>query len=208
MKRRSKAGEFAVWESTAAAARVGSAGSEAARGLGGGEPDHEGADQALQPGHFGLRNSGFDEGGVDDVHRAHGVRCDSRPREEQVYGPGVTLGHLAASVREVAQPFVPGLLVDLDATLALARAGHVIARGTQEELTRHLPGELRVTFADPTEPELRLPTTDPGADLAALLAAGRTPVSVDIRRPSLDDLYHSLEAAAVEKKTESRDVAA
>ncbi|MFJ5151619.1 hypothetical protein ACIQCF_08525 [Streptomyces sp. NPDC088353] len=120
----------------------------------------------------------------------------------------MTLGHLAASVREVAQPFVPGLLVDLDATLALARAGRVIARGTQEELTRHLPGELRVTFADPTEPELRLPTTDPGADLAALLAAGRTPVSVDIRRPSLDDLYHSLEAAAVEKKTESRDVAA
>ncbi|MFE9310266.1 hypothetical protein ACFYM5_21590 [Streptomyces sp. NPDC006706] len=120
----------------------------------------------------------------------------------------MTLGHLAASVREVAQPFVPGLLVDLDATLALARAGRVIARGTQEELTRHLPGELRVTFADPTEPELRLPTTDPGADLAALLASGRTPVSVDIRRPSLDDLYHSLEAAAVEKKTESRDVAA
>ncbi|GED89045.1 ABC transporter ATP-binding protein [Streptomyces sp. 6-11-2] len=100
-------------------------------------------------------------------------------------------------------------LVDLDATLALARDGRVIARGTQEELTRHLPGELRVTFADSTEPELRLPTTDPGADLAALLAAGRTPVSVDIRRPSLDDLYHSLEAAAIEKKkTEPRDVAA
>ncbi|MGW2893775.1 ABC transporter ATP-binding protein [Streptomyces sp. NPDC001212] len=101
-------------------------------------------------------------------------------------------------------------LVDLDATLALARAGRVIARGTQEGLTRHLPGELRVTFANPTEPELRLPTTDPGAELAALLAAGRTPVSVDIRRPSLDDLYHSLEAGAIEKrkKTEPRDVAA
>ncbi|MGW3287431.1 ABC transporter ATP-binding protein [Streptomyces sp. NPDC001002] len=84
-------------------------------------------------------------------------------------------------------------LVDLDATLALARAGRVIARGTQEELTRHLPGELRVAFADPAEAELRLPTTDPGADLAALLAAGRTPSSVDIRRPSLDDLYRSLE---------------
>lgn len=99
-------------------------------------------------------------------------------------------------------------LVDLDATLALARAGRVIARGTQEELTRHLPGELRVTFADPAEPELRLPTADPGADLAALLASGRTPVSVDIRRPGLDDLYHSLEAAATEEKTEPRDVAA
>ncbi|MFJ4787836.1 ABC transporter ATP-binding protein [Streptomyces sp. NPDC088794] len=89
-------------------------------------------------------------------------------------------------------------LVDLDATLALARAGRVIARGTQEELTRHLPGELRVSFADPAEAELRMSTTDPGADLAALLAAGRTPSSVDIRRPSLDDLYRSLESTEQE----------
>ncbi|MEV4297850.1 ABC transporter ATP-binding protein [Microbispora rosea] len=85
-------------------------------------------------------------------------------------------------------------LVDLDATVALARAGRVVARGTQQELTRGLPGELRVTFANPAEPELRLPTVDPGADLAALLAAGRTPTSVDVRRPSLDDLYRALEA--------------
>ncbi|MBE3011365.1 ABC transporter ATP-binding protein [Microbispora sp. NEAU-D428] len=93
-------------------------------------------------------------------------------------------------------------LVDLDATMALARAGRVVARGTQQELTRGLPGELRVTFADPAEPELRLPTVDPGADLAALLAAGRTPTSVDVRRPSLDDLYRALEAG------KARDVAA
>ncbi|GIH51316.1 ABC-2 type transport system ATP-binding protein [Microbispora rosea] len=93
-------------------------------------------------------------------------------------------------------------LVDLDATVALARAGRVVARGTQQELTRGLPGELRVTFADPAEPELRLPTVDPGADLAALLAAGRTPTSVDVRRPSLDDLYRALEAG------KARDVAA
>jgi len=88
-------------------------------------------------------------------------------------------------------------LVDLGATLALARAGRVIARGTQEELTRDLPGELRVTFTDPGEPELRIPTKNPGTDLAALLTDGRTPASVDIRRPSLDDLYRSLEATAV-----------
>ncbi|MDX3383379.1 ABC transporter ATP-binding protein [Streptomyces niveiscabiei] len=85
-------------------------------------------------------------------------------------------------------------LVDLDATLALARDGRVIARGTQEALTRDLPGELRVTFA--TGPEHRAPTKTPAADLAALLATGRTPVTVDVRRPSLDDLYHSLEATA------------
>ncbi|MFJ9537594.1 ABC transporter ATP-binding protein [Streptomyces sp. NPDC101225] len=89
-------------------------------------------------------------------------------------------------------------LVDLGATLALARAGRVIARGTQEELTRDLPGELHVTFADPAVPELRRPTTDPGADLAALLASGRTPASVDVRRPSLDDLYRSLETTVPE----------
>jgi ABC-type multidrug transport system ATPase subunit len=103
-------------------------------------------------------------------------------------------------------------LVDLDATLALARAGRIIARGTQEELTRHLPGELRVSFADPTEPELRIPTTDPGADLAALLASGPTPASVDVRRADLDDLYRSLESAAVKKaateRTEAPDAAA
>ncbi|WP_405915143.1 ABC transporter ATP-binding protein [Streptomyces sp. NBC_00728] len=98
-------------------------------------------------------------------------------------------------------------LVDLDATLALARDGRIIARGTRAELTRHLPGELRVTFADPAEPELRLPTTDPGADLAALLASGRTPTSVDVHRPGLDDLYRSLETAATATGTEVRDAA-
>ncbi|MFM9443609.1 ABC transporter ATP-binding protein [Streptomyces acidiscabies] len=85
-------------------------------------------------------------------------------------------------------------LVDLNATLALAREGRVIARGTQEALTRDLPGELRVTFT--TGPDHRAPTKTPAADLAALLATGRTPVTVDVRRPSLDDLYHSLEATA------------
>ncbi|MGW0965025.1 ABC transporter ATP-binding protein [Streptomyces sp. NPDC002516] len=98
-------------------------------------------------------------------------------------------------------------LVDLDATLALARSGRIIARGTQEELTRHLPGELRVTFADPGEPELHRPTTDPGADLAALLASGRTPASVDVRRPGLDDLYRSMETAGTATPTEVRDAA-
>ncbi|MCX4092914.1 ABC transporter ATP-binding protein [Nocardia sp. alder85J] len=83
-------------------------------------------------------------------------------------------------------------LVDLDATLALARAGRIVARGTQRELTGHLPGELHITFADPAEPALRLPTRDPAADLAGLLTAGRTPATVDVRRPDLDDLYRSL----------------
>jgi ABC-2 type transport system ATP-binding protein len=40
--------------------------------------------------------------------------------------------------------------------------------------------------------ELRISSTDPPADLAALLAAGCSPDSVDVRRPDLDDLYRAL----------------
>ena len=97
-------------------------------------------------------------------------------------------------------------LTDLGATLAVAGAGRIIARGTQRELTRDLPGELRLRLADGgaalPEPfrrrstvvdgETRISTTDGPADLAALLAAGCVPTSVDIRRPDLDDLYRSL----------------
>jgi ABC-2 type transport system ATP-binding protein len=98
-------------------------------------------------------------------------------------------------------------LADLGATLAVARSGRVIARGTQDDLVRGLPGELRLRLGG-TEPpalpagiagrsrvidgELRVASTDPPADLATLLAAGCSPVAVDVRSPSLDDLYHAL----------------
>jgi hypothetical protein len=52
-----------------------------------------------------------------------------------------------------------------------------------------------------------MPTADPGADLAALLASGRTPASVDVHRAGLDDLYHSLETAELEG-TQAHDAAA
>jgi len=109
-------------------------------------------------------------------------------------------------------------LADLGATLAVARAGRVIARGTQDALISGLPGELRLrlrasasdtgtaaTRADhrglPTAlagrsrtvgDELAISSTDPPADLAALLAAGCSPTSVDVRKPDLDDLYRAL----------------
>ena len=109
-------------------------------------------------------------------------------------------------------------LADLGATLAVARAGRVIARGTQDRLTRGLPGELRLRFepgAGPGAPggsapdspalpasvagrarqvagELRITSADPPADLAAVLAAGLAPAWVDVRRPDLDDLYAAL----------------
>jgi len=98
-------------------------------------------------------------------------------------------------------------LADLGATLAVARSGRVIARGTQDDLVRGLPGELRLRLdgAGPLhlpagiagrsrviDGELRVASTDPPADLATLLAAGCSPVAVDVRTPSLDDLYHAL----------------
>lgn len=101
-------------------------------------------------------------------------------------------------------------LADLGATVAVARSGRIVARGTQQNLMNGLPGELRLRFADPAggqcpdlpavlaararcvDGELRVSSTDPPGDLARLLAAGCTPVSVDVRRPDLDDLYRSL----------------
>ncbi len=107
-------------------------------------------------------------------------------------------------------------LADLGATLAVARAGRVIARGTQDSLISGLPGELRLRFdgavgaapaacaGHPALPaalagrfrkvgdELAITSTDPPADLAALLAAGCSPTSVDVRKPDLDDLYRVL----------------
>jgi ABC-2 type transport system ATP-binding protein len=113
-------------------------------------------------------------------------------------------------------------LADLGATLAVARSGRVIARGTQRSLIGGLPGEVRLRFSHAADPsaaagppaarrnlpasladrasvvadELRITSSDPPADLAAVLAAGCGPVSVDVRRPDLDDLYRMLAAEA------------
>jgi ABC-2 type transport system ATP-binding protein len=99
-------------------------------------------------------------------------------------------------------------LTDLRATLAVARSGRIIARGGQETLIKGLPGELRLRLdgapgrrnlpgslarrARTVDGELRITSTDPPADLAALLSTGCSPVSVDVRRPDLDDLYRAL----------------
>lgn len=104
-------------------------------------------------------------------------------------------------------------LVDLDATLAVARAGRVVARGERAALTSGLPGEVRVAL-DPDRPRPGSPPSwvpVPGttgragcgsppsihaADLAALLTAGCAPLAVDVRRPDLDDLYAALATSA------------
>lgn len=82
-------------------------------------------------------------------------------------------------------------LVELEATIAVARAGRVIARGSYDELVEGLPGEVRLVLED--EEQIRVSTTTPTATLIDLLA--RTPqpvVTADVRRPSLEDLYRSL----------------
>src|SRR5258708_7889674 len=143
-----------------------------------------------------------------------------------------TRGALLAAVRARAEAgaavvytthYLPEL-ADLGASLAVARAGKVIARGSQRILINGLPGELRLRFdgqdaggaltsgavrrtalPDPlarlarhVDGELRIASTNPPADLACLLAAGCSPISVDVRRPDLDDLYRAL-ALAVQR---------
>lgn len=81
-------------------------------------------------------------------------------------------------------------LTEIAASIAVAQRGRVIARGTSSELLEKLPGEVRVTFTDEI---VEISTTDPSRTLVELLRdSGRQVVSVELRNPSLDDLYRSL----------------
>ena len=86
-------------------------------------------------------------------------------------------------------------LADLDATIAVAARGRIIARGTQAELLAGIPAELRVVLSSGEERVLR--STDPARSLAGLVGEGLPLQAVDVRQPSLDDLYHALEAGRV-----------
>lgn len=98
-------------------------------------------------------------------------------------------------------------LADLAATLAVADAGRVIARGAQADLLAGLPAEIRIGYphevpaalvgrGQVTGNVLRVNTFDPAATLADLLTSGHQPESVDIDRPGLDDLYRTLEVTS------------
>ncbi|MBY8885817.1 ABC transporter ATP-binding protein [Streptomyces sp. PTM05] len=105
-------------------------------------------------------------------------------------------------------------LDELGATLAVARGGRIIARGTRRELLDGLPGEVRMSPGESTDllrlppavraracreaGELRVTSADP----PAVLAAGYAPTSVDVRRPGLDDLYRSLASREANADTE------
>ncbi|MGX6606773.1 ABC transporter ATP-binding protein [Micromonosporaceae bacterium Da 78-11] len=82
-------------------------------------------------------------------------------------------------------------LTELQATIAVARNGRIIARGTYEQLLQGLPGEVRVVYAD--EEDLRITTSEPTATLIDMLGrADREITTVELRNASLDDLYRSL----------------
>jgi ABC-type multidrug transport system ATPase subunit len=99
-------------------------------------------------------------------------------------------------------------LVELGATLAVVRAGRVIARGSQAELLAGLPSRVVVELdetsgrrpaglvgqnAERDGDAWAIPTCDPGGTLAALVRAGNLPRRVDVQRPSLDDLFQALD---------------
>jgi ABC-2 type transport system ATP-binding protein len=82
-------------------------------------------------------------------------------------------------------------LAELEATIAVARKGRIIARGTRLQLLDGLPSEIRL-LVDGTE-EIRMHTTDAAQILTRLLTKATGPIrEVEIRKPSLDDLYRSL----------------
>lgn len=100
-------------------------------------------------------------------------------------------------------------LEQLDATVAVARAGRVIARGARAQLLAGLPGRVLLGFAgDPPaalaadadetgdDGALRFVTDHPAATLAGILGALGEHIArvdrVEIREPSLDDLYRHL----------------
>ena len=86
-------------------------------------------------------------------------------------------------------------LMDLQATIAVAVRGRVIARGTSAELLDGLPGEVRVTAGDH---QVHVSSQDPTESLLEILRTVDRPVeSVELRHPSLDDLYNSLAVSHV-----------
>jgi ABC-2 type transport system ATP-binding protein len=85
-------------------------------------------------------------------------------------------------------------LADLQATLAVARGGRVIARGTAQQLLSGLPGQVTVDLGDEV---LRVPATDTAAALAQILTTISKPLrGVSVTEPSLDDLYQAVASDA------------
>jgi ABC-2 type transport system ATP-binding protein len=94
-------------------------------------------------------------------------------------------------------------LVDLGATIAVARGGRVIARGSQPELLAGLPARVDVEFEGAPPPRLcasgdgvvTVHTYEPARTLAELVGSGCQLRRVAVQHATLDDLYAGLTTA-------------
>jgi ABC-2 type transport system ATP-binding protein len=151
-----------------------------------------------------------------------------RPRlllldEPTVGADPVTRDALLAAVRAVAADgaavvYTTHYLPELDtlnATLAVADHGRVVARGDRAELLATVPGQAVVDFDEPPPPvaappgsgveirregrRLTITAREPAAVLAPLLAAHPGAAAhlraIELRPPTLDDLYRRLVSA-------------
>lgn len=81
-------------------------------------------------------------------------------------------------------------LTDLEATIAVIKAGQIVARGTYEHLVHGLPGEVVLTYDDGAVE--RESTLDPTGTLVRRLgSADRVVTNIEVRNPTLDDLYRA-----------------
>ncbi|MEZ0109827.1 ABC-2 type transport system ATP-binding protein [Catenulispora sp. EB89] len=86
-------------------------------------------------------------------------------------------------------------LSELQATIAVASRGRIVARGSAAELLDGLPGEVLVGAADGDQV---VTTTDVTSTLLELLGTVRGPVEkIELRPANLDDLYRSLAVSDV-----------
>jgi len=94
-------------------------------------------------------------------------------------------------------------LEELGATLAVVSSGRVIARGSQAELLSRLPCRLRVSFSGGVPEgarrhgtvvgdDLTVLCSDPAAALARLVADAPGARSIEMQRPTVEDLYSHL----------------
>jgi len=150
------------------------------------------------------------------VHRPRVLLLD----EPSVGADPITRERLLAVVRSAADEgaavvytthYLPELDV-LDATVAVADHGRIIARGSRAELLATVPGHAVLQFDGPVPPadlpqharaeinvdpdRVTVTAPDPVAIVASLLAAqpglARRLRAIELREPTLDDLYRRL----------------
>jgi ABC-2 type transport system ATP-binding protein len=85
-------------------------------------------------------------------------------------------------------------LDQLDASIAVASHGRIIARGERSTLMADLAGHATLAYADGSSATVS--GVDPIAALIAALAGGPPPTGIELHQPTIDDLYRSLVSLA------------